>query len=155
MPDDHRDDGYRENRWDAQYIIARDGPRALEEGVHRRTLASLNNGWLARGGHLYLHDDRLEFAPTPLERLLFARRLRVEFSEIGGIERHPPNPADILPGGKAPRMRVLTERRPYDFLFVHGLDDWIEALAERMRIWESRRRFAPNPEPLLTDDHET
>jgi len=57
MPDQDRDDGYNPDRWDAIFIRIRDGSRELEEGVYRRTLASLTNGWLARGGHLRLHAD--------------------------------------------------------------------------------------------------
>ena len=75
MPDISRDDGYDPDRWDAPFIVARDGSRQLEPGVYRRTIASLNNGWLARGGHLALHDDCLSFSPTPLERLLFELQL--------------------------------------------------------------------------------
>ena len=63
MPDLHRDDGYDPDRWDARFIILRDGPRELEDGVYRRTLASLNSGWFARGGLLRLHDDHLSFTP--------------------------------------------------------------------------------------------
>ena len=111
MPDVHRDDGYDPDRWDARLIIARDGARELEDGVYRRTLASLNNGWLARGGHLRLHDDRLSFAPTPFERLLLARPVSVDFVDIERVERHPERPEDVLPGGKAPRMRVRTTAR--------------------------------------------
>jgi hypothetical protein len=141
MPDVHRDDGYDPKRWDAAFIVARDGPRELEEGVYRRTLTSLNNGWLARGGHLRLHDDRLSFSPSPLERLMLARRLTVPFDEIVQVERHPTRREDRLPGGLAPRMRVVTIARSYDFLFHNGLDDWIDAVGERMGIWENRRRF--------------
>ena len=89
MPDLHRDDGYDPDRWDARFIIARDGPRELEEGVYRRTLASLNSGWLARGGHLRLHDDHLSFAPTTLERLLFAKAHRIDFDAIESVAREP------------------------------------------------------------------
>ena len=142
MPDSHRHDGYDPDRWDAQFIVARDGARELEDGVHRRTLASLNNGWLARGGHLRLHDDHLSFAPTPMERLLLAKPVRIDFAEITAVERHPTRAGDVLPGGKAPRMRVMTEGRGFDFIFHAGLDDWLDAVSERRRIWENRRRFA-------------
>ena len=142
MPDAHRDDGFDPDRWDAQFIIARDGPRELEDGVHRRTLASLNNGWLARGGHLRLHDDHLSFTPTPIERLLFARAVHVSFDEIEDVERHPERPEDVLPGGRAARMRVRTSERAYDFVFHNGLDDWLDAVGERRRIWEHRARMA-------------
>lgn len=142
MPDSHRDDGFDPDRWDARFIIARDGPRELEEGVHRRTLASLNNGWLARGGHLRLHDDHLSFAPSRIERLLLARDVRVDFGQIRAVERHPERPDQVLPGGQAPRMRVRTDEKKYDFVFHSGLDDWMDAVGERMSIWENRRRFA-------------
>jgi hypothetical protein len=141
MPDAHRDDGFDPDRWDAQFIIARDGARELEEGVHRRTLASLNNGWLARGGHLRLHDDHLSFTPTPIERLLFARPLSLDFGEIEQVERHPARPEEVLPGGRASRMRVRTSERSYDFVFHNGLDDWLDAVDERRRIWEQRVRM--------------
>src|SRR5207342_1852497 len=113
MPDSQRPDGYDPDRWDAPFIIARDGPRELEDGVTRRTLASLNNGWLARGGMLRLHDDHLSFTPTPMERLLFARTVRIDFAAITEVQRHPEREGDILPGGLAPRMRLLTEARSY------------------------------------------
>ena len=141
MPDVHRDDGFDPDRWDARFIIARDGARELEDGVYRRTLASLNNGWLARGGHLRLHDDCLTFAPSPIERLLLARPARIAFDDIAGVERHPRSPEEVLPGGKSARMRILTRDRNYDFVFVSGLDDWIDAVKERMRIWDNRRRW--------------
>jgi hypothetical protein len=141
VPDSHRDDGYDPDRWDARFIVARDGPRELEDGVHRRTLASLNNGWLARGGHLRLHDDHLSFDPSRIERLLFAKPVRVDFTRVTGVERHPARPEDVLPGGMSPRMRVRTEAKSYDFVFHTGLDDWLDAVGERMRIWQTRRRF--------------
>jgi len=143
VPDSNRerDDGFDPDRWDAQFIIARDGPRELEPGVHRRTLASLNNGWLARGGHLRLHDDHLSFTPSPLERLLLARRIRIDFTDIVEVERHPRHRHEMLPGGRAPRMRLNAADKRYEFLFTTGLDDWIAAVEERMEIWERRRRF--------------
>jgi hypothetical protein len=142
MPDRRGDDDYDPERWDARFIIARDGPRELEDGVHRRTMASLNAGWLARGGLLRLHDDHLSFEPSPLERLLLARRVRIDFNAIVRVERHPERKEDFLPGGRSPRMRLITEMRPFDFLFVSGLDDWISAVEDRLRIWNVRRRFA-------------
>ena len=144
MPDTNRDrdDGYDPDRWDAAFIIARDGPRQLEDGVYRRTLASLNNGWLARGGHLRLHDDRLSFTPSPFERLLLARHVTIAFADIDAVERDPKSKEDFIPGGKAPRMRLKgREGRHFEFVFSQGLDDWIAALRERMEIWERRERF--------------
>ncbi len=140
MPDLHRDDGYDPDRWDARFIVARDGPRELEEGVYRRTLTSLNSGWLARGGLLRLHDDHLSFTPTPIERLLLAKTHRVEFASIRSVVREPERVEDVLPGGKAPRMRITTDERSFEFVFLNGLDDWIEAVGERRRIWETRTR---------------
>src|SRR5262245_16640339 len=142
MPDRDRDDGYDADRWDAVFIRMRDGGRELEDGVYRRTIASLNNGWLARGGHLRLHDDRLSFAPTPIERLLLARHVSVAFHDIERVERHPERVEDVLPGGKAPRMRIMTAAQSYDFVFHHGLDDWIDAVEERREIWARRTRMA-------------
>jgi hypothetical protein len=140
VPDLHRDDGYDPDRWDARFIEARDGPRTLEDGVYRRTLASLNSGWLARGGLLRLHDDHLSFVPTPIERLLLARAHRIEFTAIESVEREPRRPEEVLPGGKAPRMRITTAERSFEFVFHAGLDDWLDAVAERRRIHETRTR---------------
>ncbi len=142
MPDSHRPDDFDPDRWDAQFIIARDGPRELEEGVYRRTLASLNNGWLARGGLLHLQADGLLFVPSPLERLLLARTVRLDFARITAIERLPAREGDVLPGGVAPRMRLHTESRSYDFVFPNGLDDWVASVKERRWIWQNRERFA-------------
>lgn len=142
MPDRRGDDDFDPDRWDARLIIARDGPRELEDGVHRRTMASLNNGWLARGGMLRLHDDHLSFTPSPLERLLLARTVRLDFGRIIRVERHPSRAGEMPRDGRAPRMRLVTESKPFDFLFVSGLDDWISAVEDRLRIWEIRRRFA-------------
>jgi hypothetical protein len=142
MPDSQRSDDYDPDRWDARWIEARDGPRDLEEGVYRRTLASLNNGWLARGGLLRLHDDHLSFTPSPLERLLLARPVRIDFADITAVERHPTRVGDVLPGGRAPRMRLRAGTRAYDFVFLGGLDDWIASVKERRQIWEIRQRFA-------------
>lgn len=141
MPDEHRDDGYDPDRWDARFIVARDGPRELEDGEYRRTLASLNSGWLARGGLLRLHADRLSFVPTPMERLLFARTHVIPFEAIAAVAREPDRVGDVLPGGKAPRMRITTSERSYEFVFVHGLDDWLDAVGERRSIWENRTRM--------------
>ena len=141
MPDEHRDDGYNPDRWDAKFIELRDGPRELQPGEYRRTLASLNSGWLARGGLLRLHDDRLSFTPTPIERMLFCKSHQIDFTAITAIEREPRRPEDVLPGGKAPRMRITTSERSFEFVFHHGLDDWLDALAERRRIWENRTRM--------------
>lgn len=140
MPDLHRDDGYDPDRWDAKFIIARDGPRELEEGVYRRTLASLNSGWMARGGLLRLHDDHLSFSPTPIERMLLAKPHRIDFARIVSVTREPERAEEVLPGGKAPRMRILTDERSFEFVFHSGLDDWLEAVGERRGIWETRTR---------------
>jgi len=148
MPDLHRDDGYDPDRWDARFIIARDGPRELEDGVYRRTLASLNSGWLARGGLLRLHDDHLSFLPTPIERLLLAKSHRIDFAAIESVVREPARAGDILPGGKAARMRITTRERSFEFVFTIGLDDWLEAVGERRRVWENRTRIGNgNVEP--------
>ena len=64
------------------------------------------------------------------------------FTQIEGVERQPERPEDVLPGGKAARMRVRTVERSYDFVFHHGLDDWIDAVTERRGIWENRTRMA-------------
>lgn len=141
MPDEHRDDGYDPDRWDAKFIEMRDGPRQLEDGEYRRTLASLNSGWMAHGGLLRLHDDGISFSPSPIERLLFAKAHRIDFAAITSIVREPPRPEDLLPGGKAPRMRITTEVRSFEFVFHNGLDDWLDAIAERRRIWENRNRM--------------
>lgn len=141
MPDLHRDDGYDPDRWDARFIVARDGPRELEDGVYRRTLASLNSGWLARGGLLRLHDDHLSFAPSPMERMLLAKPHRIDFDAIESVIREPPGAEDVLPGGKAARMRITTRERSFEFVFTVGLDDWLEAVDERRRIWENRARM--------------
>lgn len=145
MPDEHRDDGYDPDRWDAKFIELRDGPRELEDGVYRRTLASLNSGWMARGGLLRLHADHLSFTPSPIERLTFAKSHRIAFTEIVSIAREPVRPEDVLPGGKAPRMRVTTETRDFEFVFLNGLDDWMDAMGERRHIWENRTRMAEPP----------
>lgn len=141
MPDQNRPDDFDPDRWDAPFIIARDGPRELEEGCYRRTLASLNNGWLARGGLLMLFADGLRFVPSPMERLLLARTLWVDFAQITTVERLPLRAGDVLPGGVAPRMRVRTESRSYDFVFPTGLDDWMASVKERRDIWDNRQRF--------------
>lgn len=143
MPDHRRDDGYDPDRWDALFIELRDGPRELEPGVYRRTIASLNNGWLARGGHLRLHDDHLSFTPTPMERLLFARTRLLPFADLTAVERQPKNPDEVmLPGGRSPRMRLVVGGATYDFVFMSGLDDWIDAVNERLEVWANRRKFA-------------
>ena len=141
MPDEYRDDGYDPDRWDAKFIEMRDGPRQLEPGEYRRTLASLNSGWYARGGLLRLHDDGLSFTPTPIERLLFGKSHRIDFAAITAVDREPRRPEEILPGGKAPRVRITTIARSYEFVFHNGLDDWIEAIGERRRIWTNRTRM--------------
>ncbi len=38
-------------------------------------------------------------------------------------------------------MRITTSERSFEFVFHHGLDDWLDALAERRRIWENRTRM--------------
>ena len=76
-----------------------------------------------------------------MERLLLAKNLSIDFADITAVERHPARPGEMLPGGKAPRMRLLTETRSYDFVFHSGLDDWIDSVKERLDIWENRRRF--------------
>lgn len=141
MPDRRGDPDFDPDRWDARFVIARDGPRELEEGVHRRTAASLNNGWLARGGLLRLHDDHLSFTPSLIDRLLRARPVRIALDAIEAVERHPEHPG-FAANGQAPRMRIVTAAKRFDFLFPGGLDDWISAVEERRRIWEIRSRFA-------------
>jgi hypothetical protein len=69
------------------------------------------------------------------------RSVRIDFAAITEGQRHPTREGDILPGGMAPRMRLLTEEKSYDVLFPSGLDDWINSLRERRRVWENRQRF--------------
>lgn len=147
MPDEHRDDGYDPDRWDAKFIELRDGARELEDGVYRRTAASLNSGWMARGGLLRLHDDHLSFTPSPIERLTLAKAHRIAFAQIVSVAREPVRAEDVLPGGKAARMRITTEARDFEFVFLNGLDDWLDAVGERRRIWENRSRMADTPAP--------
>ena len=58
-----------------------------DEKVMRRSGADLNNGWLARGGHLRLHDDHLSFAPSRIERQLLARDVRVDIGQLRATAR--------------------------------------------------------------------
>jgi hypothetical protein len=76
-----------------------------------------------------------------MERLLLARPVRIDFADIMAVERHPVRQGEMLPGGRAPRMRLQTESRSYDFVFTGGLDDWIASLKERRHLWEIRQRF--------------
>jgi hypothetical protein len=65
----------------------------------------------------------------------------IDFADITAVERHPARPGEMLPGGKAPRMRLHTTSRSYDFVFLTGLDDWIDSVKERLDVWEIRARF--------------
>ena len=109
------------------FIEARDGPRELEEGCHRRTLASLNNGWLARGGLLRLHDDHLSFTPSPLERLLLAKRLTISFADITAVERHPARWTRRSPEARR-RACACSPPRGATTVFHRGLDDWLDSV---------------------------
>jgi hypothetical protein len=103
--------------------------------------ASLDSGWPARGGLLRLHDDHLSFIPSPMEKPLFARYIRIDFTEITAVQRHPEREGEYLPGGVSPRMRLITEERAYDVVFIRGLDDWMASVKERRYTWENRQRF--------------
>lgn len=93
--------------WDRMWVGLRDGAYlGAEDGVRKRGLVSVNAGWLARGGLLRLYADRLEFEPSPLERLLAARRRTLPFAGIERIERRPARPEDVSPVGQTKRMRL-------------------------------------------------
>src|SRR3974390_3672514 len=99
------------------------------EGVYRRGLVSINVGWLARGGLLHLEIPGLRFVPNPLERLMRARTKYFAFAEITQVERCPPTPGGVLPGGLAPRIRLhFVAARPGAILPAgETLDDWLPA----------------------------
>ena len=113
-----------------------------ESGVRRRGLVSVNAGWLARGGLLRLHHDRLEFEPNPLERLMRARPRTIPFADIDWIERRPARPQEISPIGEAKRMRLhLRDGTHLDILPAGDtLDDWLVDLRESYTWWFRRAR---------------
>lgn len=138
------DDDTGKPDWERLMIGLRDGGfLGQEDGVHMRGLASLNRGWLARGGLLRLRDDGLTFEPNPLERLLLARPGSYPFSQILRIERRPRRPDEVSPLGQSPRIRLHLEGEEHvDVLPAGGPDAWLDAIRERRAIWVRRRRFA-------------
>jgi len=103
-----------------------DKPRE-DEVVRRRGGADLNNGWLARHGTLYLTDDRLLFVPTPLDRLMGAKRREMLLDEVVEIERWPTSPGSIPRGGRRPRLLVHDRECQYQIL-VGDLDSWFDTI---------------------------
>lgn len=131
-----------DTRSDAQRLWTglRDGSfLGAEQGVRKRGLVSVNSGWLARGGLLRLLDDRLEFEPNPLERLLGARHRIFAFDDITLIERRPANPGEMDPTGKTARMRIHMNGRSVDVIPAGGsLDAWLTAIRQELLLWVRR-----------------
>lgn len=128
------------------------------ETVLRRSAADLRNGWLARHGRLCVTEERMLFLPTPLDRLLGAKRREASLGEISQVERYPSSPDQPAPGARRPRMRVHTAACVYEFV-VGDVDTWIDSLE---RVYQLRRRRGAPHTPrftregyinlLLTDD---
>lgn len=97
------------------------------EKVMRSGGADLQNGWLARHGTLSLTEERLVFVPTPLDRLMRARRHEILFSRLTEVERQPADPAGGNPGGRRARMVVRDDVCAYEFM-VSDLDSWIDTI---------------------------
>ena len=127
-------------QWDRIWTDLRDGAfLGPEDGVRKRGLVSINRGWLARGGLLRLYADRLEFEPSPLERLLAARRWSLSFAEIERFERRPASAGEVSPIGQIPRMRLhLAGGRQFDVIPAGDtLDAWLDAI---LQPWDWYRR---------------
>jgi hypothetical protein len=135
--------------WERLLVGLRDGAfLGAEPGVRKRGLVSVNVGWLARGGLLRLHADRLSFEPNPLERLLGAKPRTIAFDDLAWVERRPPR-GEISAVGQCARMRLhLADGSHIDVLPAGGaLDDWLLALRES-RAWWRRRDPVEEPEDL-------
>lgn len=130
--------------WERVLVGLRDAEfLGAEPGVRRRGLASLNAGWLARGGLLRLLHDRLDFEPNPLERLLGARRRTIAFADIERFERRPARPGEVSPAGEAPRIRIhLLAGGHLDVLPAGDLDAWLIDVRESYGRWFRRARAA-------------
>jgi hypothetical protein len=140
--------------WEGYLLKLRDGGfLGREEGVLRRGLASLNRGWLARGGLLRLHADALSFEPNPLERLLGARRSTFPLELILRAERRPDRPGEPSSLAQPARIRLhMADGARVDLIPAGGPDGWLEAIREAREVWERRQRFreglpAAPPEP--------
>lgn len=116
------------------------------EVVRRRGSADLNNGWLARHGTLFLTDERLLFAPTPLDRLLGAKRREVLLDELVELERWPVSPGMMPPGGKRPRLIVHDHECRYQIL-VSDLDSWFDTIE---LIYHRRAKKGRDYRPTFT-----
>jgi hypothetical protein len=142
--------------WEGYLVKLRDGGfLGREEGVLRRGLASLNRGWLARGGLLRLHVDALSFEPNPLERLLGARRSSFPLELILRAERRPDRPGEPSSLAQPARIRLhMADGGRIDLIPAGGPDEWLEAIREAREVWERRRRFQeglPAAEPAADD----
>ncbi|MBY0397014.1 MAG: hypothetical protein K2X91_11185 [Thermoleophilia bacterium] len=128
--------------WERVLVGLRDGGfLGVETGVRRRGLASVNAGWLARGGLLRLFHDRLEFEPNPLERLLRARPRVIAFADVARFERRPARRDEVSPVGEAPRIRIhLLDGDHLDLLPAGDLDDWLVEVRESHGWWLRKRR---------------
>jgi hypothetical protein len=116
------------------------------ESIRRRGSADLNNGWLARHGTLFLTDERLVFSPTPLDRLMGAKRREILLDQIVELERWPVSPGGMSPGGKRPRLLIHDHECQYQIL-VSDLDSWYDTIE---LIYHRRAKKGRNHVPKFT-----
>lgn len=124
-----------------------DRPRP-DETVVRAGGADLQNGWLARHGTLTLTESRLVFVPTPLDRLMQAKRREILFSKLVEVEREPRDPMGGTRGGRRPRMIVRDDVCAYEFL-VGDLDSWIDTI----EVVVDRHKGPGAPLKVLRDNY--
>lgn len=125
-------------------------PLGADEKVRKQSDADMQNGWLGRHGKLSLGDDRLLFAPTPLDRLLMAKRREIKLDDITAVERYPRSVNDI-PSVKRSRMILHTDECNYEFM-VGDLDAWIDAVE---KVYDLRKKAGrPHMPEILREDYE-
>jgi len=125
-------------------------PLADDEKVRKLSDADLQNGWLGRHGKLHLTDERLLFVPTPLDRLMLAKRREIMLDDMTAVERYPRSVND-LPSVKRSRMILHTDECNYEFM-VGDVDAWIDAIE---KVFDLRRKAGrPHMPEILRDDYE-
>jgi hypothetical protein len=120
-------------------------PLRDDEKVRKTSDADLQNGWLGRHGRLALTDERVVFTPTPLDRILFAKRREIVLDDITEVERFPKNVEQGWAGKRA-RMLLHTEPCIYEIM-VPDLDAWIDAI---QKVYQLRAKAGRPHTPTVT-----
>lgn len=100
-----------------------------------RIPANHTEGGTARGGWIWLTDQRLLFAPHALDAGLGAARVEIPLAQIASVGKEPAGcgPGAWFSGGLRARLRLETADGTRHLFVVNGLDTVIARIEQQLK----------------------